>query len=371
MQFKECAEFLRHKSSMFSPSTLKMGNVSLTHAVQQPGEFIITFPGAYHFGFNAGKHFLPSLTSKRDAHCFSIFDPDSGFNCAEAVNFALQRWLDFGKKAKPCKCVADSVTIDVGMFINMVANGEEVPDVLPAAKKSKGNSTPKPKRIAKRRSREKAATTTATVATKVGGRSMGMVTGRMMATPLASAALPHFVEETLADEDVVPALSEDELRSGDENDGGEYLEGSKARQKQAKKPRRSKRMENKRGNATPSDTTDGSEAPASSKRPKERKESARRKKQAKVANAPPTTTAEESSEVTPKEEQKPKTAKASTTAAAPKPPARKVGSPPPVARHSKQHSDCPLSPPACGKEEEGCQGCRQRPEEGQGTGAYT
>ncbi len=38
------------------------------------------------------------------------------FNCAEAVNFALNRWIEIGRKAKPCKCTRDSVKIDLNYF---------------------------------------------------------------------------------------------------------------------------------------------------------------------------------------------------------------------------------------------------------------
>lgn len=53
---------------------------------------MITFPGAYHFGFN------------------------TGLNCAESVNFALESWVQRGLKAKSCQCVTDSVTIDMTCF---------------------------------------------------------------------------------------------------------------------------------------------------------------------------------------------------------------------------------------------------------------
>lgn len=46
-----------------------------------PGEFIITFPNAYHGGYNCGA------------------------NIAEAVNFATKQWLEVVKKSDPCVCV--------------------------------------------------------------------------------------------------------------------------------------------------------------------------------------------------------------------------------------------------------------------------
>jgi hypothetical protein len=49
--------------------------------VQHAGEFVITFPRGYHAGFNLG------------------------FNCAESVNFALDSWIELGRKAQVCNCV--------------------------------------------------------------------------------------------------------------------------------------------------------------------------------------------------------------------------------------------------------------------------
>ena len=47
----------------------------MVHTVQEPGEFIVTFPKAYHGGFS------------------------HGWNAAEAVNFAVLDWLPFGLEA--------------------------------------------------------------------------------------------------------------------------------------------------------------------------------------------------------------------------------------------------------------------------------
>ncbi len=72
-----------------SPKVLQNNNIPVQKCVQQPGEFIITYPFGYHSGYNLD------------------------FNCAESVNFALDSWIEIGKKAKSCTCIDDSVVIDV------------------------------------------------------------------------------------------------------------------------------------------------------------------------------------------------------------------------------------------------------------------
>ncbi|KAG9228999.1 putative DNA damage-responsive transcriptional repressor RPH1 [Amylocarpus encephaloides] len=89
---KACDQFLRHKTFLISPSHLAQNfNIKVNKIVHKPGEFVITFPYGYHSGYNLG------------------------YNCAEAVNFGLESWLEYGRVAKKCDCdqAQDSVWINV------------------------------------------------------------------------------------------------------------------------------------------------------------------------------------------------------------------------------------------------------------------
>ena len=90
--FKDCPEFIRHKTTLIYPGVLRQAGIKITKAVHGPGEFMITRASAYHSGFNMG------------------------FNIAEAVNFALPSWIPIGMKARACRCVGDSVKINMNNF---------------------------------------------------------------------------------------------------------------------------------------------------------------------------------------------------------------------------------------------------------------
>ncbi|GAA6083767.1 lysine-specific demethylase 4A isoform X1 [Tachysurus ichikawai] len=90
---QSCEAFLRHKMTLISPSILRKYGIPLEKVAQDAGQFIVTFPFAYHAGFN------------------------HGFNCAESTNFATQRWIDYGKQAALCSCRKDMVKISMDVFV--------------------------------------------------------------------------------------------------------------------------------------------------------------------------------------------------------------------------------------------------------------
>ncbi|KAK3200750.1 hypothetical protein Dsin_024165 [Dipteronia sinensis] len=73
--FEEQPDLLHKLVTQLSPSIMKSEGVPVYRCVQNTGEFVLTFPRAYHSGFN------------------------SGFNCAEAVNVAPVDWLPHGQIA--------------------------------------------------------------------------------------------------------------------------------------------------------------------------------------------------------------------------------------------------------------------------------
>ncbi|KAJ5226240.1 hypothetical protein N7468_007465 [Penicillium chermesinum] len=101
---KNCDQFLRHKTYLVSPSLLKSQyGITVNRLVHYEGEFVITFPYGYHSGYNIG------------------------YNCAESVNFATEKWLNYARVAKKCNCESDSVWIDVDE-IERKLRGEATPE---------------------------------------------------------------------------------------------------------------------------------------------------------------------------------------------------------------------------------------------------
>ena len=75
-----CENIMRHKDYLVTPEFLSKHNIKFTVYHQNAGEFMITFPRGYHQGFNLGLNF------------------------AEATNYANQRWVEIGRRARQCSC---------------------------------------------------------------------------------------------------------------------------------------------------------------------------------------------------------------------------------------------------------------------------
>lgn len=118
----KCKEFLRHKMFLVSPKVLKENNIKCNKVTHYEHEFIITYPYGYHAGFNYG------------------------YNLAESVNFALEDWLEIGKKAGKCRCISDSVEVDVDKLAENWSNFKkkreiEDPETEDSPQKKRKSST--------------------------------------------------------------------------------------------------------------------------------------------------------------------------------------------------------------------------------------
>ncbi|KAL8159864.1 hypothetical protein V2J09_001401 [Rumex salicifolius] len=74
---------LGEKTTIVSPEIFTRRGIPCCRLVQNPGEFVVTFPRAYHIGFS------------------------HGFNCGEAANFATPEWLNVAKEAAVRRTVMD------------------------------------------------------------------------------------------------------------------------------------------------------------------------------------------------------------------------------------------------------------------------
>uniref|UniRef100_A0A0N5AKZ0 [histone H3]-trimethyl-L-lysine(4) demethylase n=1 Tax=Syphacia muris TaxID=451379 RepID=A0A0N5AKZ0_9BILA len=70
--FRRDPNLLHHLTTIINPMILEEHGINVYTIHQEPGEFVITFPHAYHSGFN------------------------EGLNCSETVNFAPYDWLPLG-----------------------------------------------------------------------------------------------------------------------------------------------------------------------------------------------------------------------------------------------------------------------------------
>lgn len=73
--FKEDPDLVHNLTTLLPPSVCVSSGLDTAHTVQTAGEYIVTFPGAFHAGFS------------------------HGINCAEAVNVADVSWLAMGRQA--------------------------------------------------------------------------------------------------------------------------------------------------------------------------------------------------------------------------------------------------------------------------------
>ncbi|CCH43095.1 hypothetical protein BN7_2642 [Wickerhamomyces ciferrii] len=101
--YKNCPDFLRHKTFLVSPAFLEARGVTVNRIVHNQQEFMITYPYGYHAGMNFG------------------------YNVAESVNFAIDEWFEYGLKTSKCLCVPDAVDIDAARLLRRV-KGEPEPE---------------------------------------------------------------------------------------------------------------------------------------------------------------------------------------------------------------------------------------------------
>ncbi|KAK4489652.1 hypothetical protein RD792_005464 [Penstemon davidsonii] len=97
---------LGEKTTVLSPEVFVASGIPCCRLVQNPGEFVVTFPRAYHIGFSHGLGQWASTCVKEfgppNLVWLGFTGPKStrhGFNCGEAANFGTPKWLTVAKEA--------------------------------------------------------------------------------------------------------------------------------------------------------------------------------------------------------------------------------------------------------------------------------
>ena len=86
-----CFNLLRHKDILIRPKLLATNGIPVNNVVQEQGTIMVIFPHAFHSGFN------------------------HAFNMAEGINFALPRWVEYGKRFRDCLCSKQKSAVRVNM----------------------------------------------------------------------------------------------------------------------------------------------------------------------------------------------------------------------------------------------------------------
>ena len=95
--FESQPDLLHHLVTIINPNTLMANDVPIVRTNQYAGEFVVTFPRAYHAGFN------------------------QGYNFAEAVNFCPSDWVTTFVKLPKSYCSQQYLSLCVcGCFEYLV-----------------------------------------------------------------------------------------------------------------------------------------------------------------------------------------------------------------------------------------------------------
>ncbi|XP_038061639.1 lysine-specific demethylase 5A-like isoform X2 [Patiria miniata] len=106
--FEAQPDLLQQLVTILSPTILMKNNVPLVRTNQCAGEFVVTFPRAYHAGFNQGYNFAEAVN-----FCPTDWLPN-GRSCIEHYR-KLRRFCVFSHEELVCKMAADPDSLDLNL----------------------------------------------------------------------------------------------------------------------------------------------------------------------------------------------------------------------------------------------------------------